>query len=182
MIQTKSTELIVDASPIAIAAILTQKSEQCSTPRVVSYATSALMPTEQCYPQKHQACAVTWSILHFLMYLCGGKEFTVITDHQPLVPIYNKPNTTLPPRLERLVLKVQQFPAKLVYKPGKDNISDYLSRHIPDNDKISADLLEEVEEHVNWTLKNATPKAITLEKIAKATAMDSALQKVILNT
>ena len=100
------TEPIVDVSPIGIGAILTQIGPH--GPQVVSYASRALTETEQRYPQTHrEACAITWSILHYSIYLQGGKNsFNVVTDHQPLVHIYNKPPSSPLLRLEHLVMKV----------------------------------------------------------------------------
>ena len=64
---------------------------------------------------------------HFL----GWAEFTVITDHRPLIPIFNR--YTLDqienPRLLRLVMKLQNYQFKAQWRKGKEHyIADALSR------------------------------------------------------
>ena len=47
-----------------------------------------------------------------------------------------------------------------------------MSRHVPIGMRDSADLLEDMEEYVNFVTKHSPPKAMTLERIARATFMD----------
>ena len=84
------TELIVDASPVGLGSILTQKNLEDNI-NVVEYASRKLSETESRYNQsEREALAVVWATEHFNHYLIGS-EFTVITDHQPLLGIMNKP-------------------------------------------------------------------------------------------
>ena len=59
---TKYTELIVDASPVGLGAILAQKeSEEEEGGRIVAYASRALSEVEQRYSQtEREALAVAW--------------------------------------------------------------------------------------------------------------------------
>ena len=51
------------------------------------------------------------------------------TDHKPLVMICAKPLTKAPPRLQRLLIKIQGYKFEIEYKPGESMIlSDTLSR------------------------------------------------------
>ena len=50
-----------------------------------------------------------------------GTEFEVITDHLPLVPLYNNPNRPAPVRVERHRSKLRSFQFKIKYKPGHLN-------------------------------------------------------------
>ena len=51
------------------------------------------------------------------------------TDHKPLISIYKKPLVSAPKRLQRLLLRLQQYHVDLKYKPGSQMyLADTLSR------------------------------------------------------
>ncbi len=51
------------------------------------------------------------------------KPFTVVTDHKPLLGVFNKPLSETPnPRLQRLRLKVMGANVRLAWEGGKNNI------------------------------------------------------------
>jgi hypothetical protein len=60
-----------------------------------------------------------------------GTEFEIITDHMPLIPLYNNPTRPAPVRVERHRSKLRSFQFKLKYEPGKSLPCDYSSRHPP---------------------------------------------------
>ena len=92
----KQTEVVVDASPVGLGAILAQKDCEGNT-SIIAVGSRSLAPVEQRYSQtEREALAITWGVLHFHLYLYGNK-FTVLTDHKPLVP---------PTRVERWILKL----------------------------------------------------------------------------
>ena len=83
----KATEIIVDASPLALAAILSQ---DCKS---IAYASRALSDVEKRYSQtEREALAVMWGCEHFNIYT-EGAACTIITDHKPLLGIWQKPDT-----------------------------------------------------------------------------------------
>ncbi|XP_028418333.1 uncharacterized protein K02A2.6-like [Dendronephthya gigantea] len=175
------TELLVDASPTGIGAILTQR--DCSKnadPRVICYSSRALSEVEQRYSQiEREALAIMWGCEKYHLYLYG-KPFSVITDHKPLVKIFNDPAHKPPPRIERWILKLQPYEFSVVYKPGEDNPADYLSRHPDLTTKLSRREEKVAEEYINYVFTNAIPKALTQEEIMVATKEDATLQAVIL--
>lgn len=119
---SQSINIITDASPVGVGAILEQNE------KVVAYASRALTPTEQRYSQtEREALGVVWACEHFDMYVRGAKHFTVTTDHQPLERIWKKPKPPL--RIERWGLRLQPYKLSLQYRPGNKNPSDYMSRH-----------------------------------------------------
>ncbi|GFS20935.1 transposon Ty3-G Gag-Pol polyprotein [Elysia marginata] len=98
---SKPTEIIVDASPCGLGAILTQKGH------VICYGSRALTQVESRYSQtEREMLAVVYRVEKFHMYLYGSK-FTVTTDHKPLLGIMNnsKPCST---RFERWRLRLIQ--------------------------------------------------------------------------
>ena len=104
-----------------------------------------------------------------------GKNFTIVTDHRPLVSLFNTPTKPGPFRVERLRLKLQGFVYTVIYKSGKWNPSDYLSRH---PQLITASSKEELEDsmqlecHVINRIQTDIPAALTLLENQKATLMD----------
>ena len=128
------TELIVDASPVGLAAILTQKIDDNQV-SVVEYASRRLTDPETRYSQtEKEALAVVWACEHFHIYLYGA-QFKVVSDHKPLEGIMNNPLSKPTSRLERLCLRLQPYKMDVVYKPGKFNTADFLSRHPRDLDQ-----------------------------------------------
>lgn len=90
----KATELVVDASPIGLGAILTQVGRDGKR-HVVAYASKALSNTEQRYSQtEREALAIIWGAEQFKFYLLGCR-FTCITDHKALVTLFNDPCANL---------------------------------------------------------------------------------------
>ena len=79
---TKPTEVLVDASPAGVGAILIQDG------KVISYGSRALSDVETRYSQtEREMLAIVWATEHYHLYLYGAK-FTVITDHKPLLGIF----------------------------------------------------------------------------------------------
>ena len=57
-----------------------------------------------------------------------GNEVHMITDHKPLVSLLKKSLVTCSSRLSRLMLKIMDFPLKVLYQPGRKMVkSDALS-------------------------------------------------------
>ena len=102
------TELVVDASPCGLGAMLTQKKSDGNL-SVVEYASRKLSDTESRYSQTEQkALGVVWATEHFDHYLLGA-EFKVITEYKPLEGIMNKPMSKPTARLEILCLRLQPY-------------------------------------------------------------------------
>ena len=123
--------LSVDASSTGLGAVLMQNG------RPLAYASRALTDCQKRYAQiEKELLAIVFGVEKFRQYICG-KDITVETDHKPLVPIFEKPLSKIPIRLQRMILRLQPFRIKLIYKPGKDLlIADSLSR---DFNKSSVD-------------------------------------------
>ena len=70
-----------------------------------------------------------------------GRKFRVITDHLPLVAIVQKGLVNSPPRLQRMLLKLQGYDMKVEYQPGKEIVlADSLSRLPSTHNKETIDL------------------------------------------
>jgi hypothetical protein len=159
----KDTFVTVDASPVGLSGILSQRTHGLDDDKIISYASRALTVVETRYSQtEKEALAIVW-----------GNEFTLITDHKPLEVIYGSKSAKVSARIERWILRLQPYTFKVVYKPGATNPADYLSRHpIQSNNKQQ--LL--TEEYVNFIASNSIPKAMTIDEIIAATNLDRSLQ------
>lgn len=124
----RRTRVIADASPVGLGAVLVQfEDENDDKPIIISYASKSLSKTERRYCQtEKEALAIIWSVEKFRLYLLG-REFELETDHRPLTAIF-KPTSQPPGRIERWVLRLQPFRFRVIYKPGKENVADSLSR------------------------------------------------------
>ena len=99
--QNKETELITDASPFDVSAILTQKVPGSEQRNVVAYISRSLSDVERRYCQtEREALAIVWAIERLHIYLYGG-HFTLTTDCKPIELILNNPQSRPPARIER---------------------------------------------------------------------------------
>ena len=119
----KDTVVNVDASSRGLGAVLLQDDQP------VAFASKSLSETERRYANiEREMLAVVFGCERFHTYVYG-KFFTVESDHKPLEMISLKNLAAAPPRLQRMLLRVQQYDFKLRYKPGKEMaVSDALSR------------------------------------------------------
>ena len=124
----KDTELIVDASPVGLGAILYQ-SDRKGERHTIAYASRALSDVERRYSQtEREALAIVWSCEHFHLYIYGN-PFTLVTDRQALEVIWNNPKSKPPARIERWGLRLQPYNFRVEYRKGAENPADYMSRH-----------------------------------------------------
>ena len=168
----KETELVTDASPSGLSAILMQ-----NTPgedrRVVAYSSRALTDVERRYSQtEREALAIVWAVERLHLYLYGS-HFKLITDCKPVQLIFSNPKLKPPPRIERWNLE-QGYDFEIVHTEGSQNPSDFLSRHSSLNVDDKQDTL--AEEYVNFLALAAVSKAMTLAEIQEATAQDITMQ------
>ncbi|XP_062699139.1 uncharacterized protein K02A2.6-like isoform X2 [Aedes albopictus] len=123
------TRVIADASPVGLGAVLVQfgNDRDDSRPRVISYASKSLSPTERRYCQtEKEALALVWAVERFSIYLLGRK-FELETDHKPLETIFS-PSSRPCARIERWVLRLQSFTFVVRYRKGSSNVADPFSR------------------------------------------------------
>lgn len=170
------TVLIVDASPVGLAAILSQHSQQNSNQtHIVSFASRLLNEVERRYSHiEKEALAVVWACEKYHIYVYG-KDVKIITDNKAVELIYRNPKSNPPARIQRWCLRLSQYNFKIEHQPGKYNPADYLSRNPID----TAPTYSPAEEYVNFLETHLTPATIKFEDIIKATQKDETLQNVI---
>lgn len=116
-------EVQCDASSKGLGAVLLQQGHP------IAYASRALTDAETRYAQiEKEMLSIVFACKKFHCYIFG-RETTVYNDHKPLEMIFKKPLTTAPMRLQRMLLAVQWYDLKVIYRKGVDmQLADTLSR------------------------------------------------------
>ena len=152
--QTAPTQVIADAGPVGLGAVLVQK--QQGQHRVISYASRSLTDVERRYSQtEKEALALVWACERFHLYLYGIK-FEMVTDHKPLEVIYS-PRSKPSARIERWMLRLEPYTYKAKHIPGPKNIADSLSRLFKKTG--SPGERNVAEEYIRFVAVNAAPRA-----------------------
>ena len=125
-----------DSSEKGLGTVITQNGQP------VAFASRALSETETRYSQiEKELLAVVFGLERFHQYTYG-RHVTVQSDHKPLEVIAKKPLLAAPKRLQRMLLRVQAYDVKIVYRSGnKMQLADTLSRaYLPTNDQTPIDI------------------------------------------
>ena len=114
------------------------------------------------------------------MYLTGPENFTILTDHKPLIPLINSRYIDrAPARCQRLLLRLMRFNAEAEYMPGKDQIiADTLSLH-PLKNETTPDTIEEVKAYVDEMIGDFSITDPMLKRIQDETAKDESMYQAV---
>ena len=125
------TELLTDASRLhGIGYALIQRGSDGKV-RLINCNSRSLTSAQRNYAVIELECmAISWAVEKCQYYLRGISDFTVVTDHRPLVGIFAKSLQDLDnKRLTRYREKLVDYSFKVTWCPGKDHlIADALSR------------------------------------------------------
>ncbi|CAC5362482.1 unnamed protein product [Mytilus coruscus] len=165
---SKPVTVSCDASQCGLGAMLIQDNKP------VAYASRSLTDAESRYGNiERELLGVLFGLERFNDYTYG-KHINVESDHKPLEMIVRKSLGCAPPRLQRMLLRLQKFSLK--YIPGKDLIvPDMLSRapiKIYTNNEVEND----IECFVNMVIRYTSMSDRNLEQITEETSNDDTLQ------
>ena len=179
---SKETKVIVDGSKKdGLGAMLAQKNPKSKNWEVVRYDSRPVTAPERNYSQiEIESAAIEWANKKYRIYLLGMPTYDVVTDHQPLIPLYNSYKAEIPARVMKHKINLQGYAYKLVHEPGKSMPSDYMSRHpMKDSVKADNDVIAETELFVNTIVEANLPDALTKEEIQRETQLDTDLQDLM---
>ena len=169
----KPVQIQADASQSGLGACLLQEGQP------VAYASRTMTSAEVNYAQiEKEMLAMTYACEKFHPYIYG-KQVDVCTDHRPLEAIMKKPIAKAPPRLQRMMIRLQRYSLRVTYVPGKDlQLPDTLSRAFTDEkpSKEATEAADDMEVMVCTLATNLPVSASKLADIREATEEDPALQ------
>ena len=123
---TKPVTIQVDASIHGLGATFLQDQGP------IEYRSKLLTDTEARYSNIEREMLAVLHGLEKFHYYAYGQHVTVETDHKPLESIFKKNFSSAPPRIARMMLRIQKYDMEKKYVPGKDiPLADALSRISP---------------------------------------------------
>ncbi|VDI83091.1 Hypothetical predicted protein [Mytilus galloprovincialis] len=167
---SKPVTVSCDASQCGLGAMLIQENKP------VAYASRSLTDAESRYANiERELLGVLFGLERF-NYYTYGKHINVESDHKPLEMIVRKSLGCAPPRLQRMLLRLQKYDFSLKYIPGKDLIvPDMLSR-APIKINTNNEVENDIECFVNMVIRNTSMSDRNLEQITEETSKDGTLQ------
>ena len=171
----KESIVLVDASPVGLSAVLAQRVPHSQETKIIAYASRSLTEVETRYSQtEKEALAIVWGVEHFHLYLYGA-PFVLYTDHKPLEVIYANPCSKPPARIERWMLRLQQYDFSVIYKKGEENPADFMSRHPLPTKPLHPNV---ADEYINFITQETLFPALTIEDLQSAVENDRQLRAV----
>ena len=176
--------LQVDASDSAIGVVLLQEGHP------VCFTSHTFRTTEKNYAQIEKECLAIVSCMEkWHHYPYGKHDITVHSDHQPLETIFKKPLSRAPRRLQRMMLRLQNYHFTVQYKKRKELfVADTLSRApLTDGPQSPSRMTQEYDVfRVDLTQMDLSPNLVkpgTMNQIREENGKDPslmALNKVVL--
>ena len=166
--------LLTDASRSGIGFCLVQTETGRKLPLLIQAGSRFLSPAEKNYAVVElELLAIQWAVEKCRIYV-AGTDFTIITDHQPLLGILNRKNLDAINniRIQRLMSKLLGYSFRVEWVPGKNHtIADALSRNpvfaAPNHkDIIVCKIDEDIED-------------IALAELSNIASKDSKYQEVV---
>ena len=137
----KSVTIQVDASQRGLGAALIQDKGP------VECRSKLLTETETRYSNIEREMLAVVHGLEKFHYYAYGRHVVVESDHKPLKAIFKKPLSNSPPRIARMLLRIQKCDVEITYVPGKNiPLADALSRLSPCVGEKIADIDIQVHE------------------------------------
>jgi len=145
----------------------------------IAFASRSLTDAETRYAQiEKELLAVLFGLERFNQYTYG-RQVQVESDHKPLESILKKPLSAAPPRLQRMLLRLQKYSFDLTYCPGKELIvADTLSRAYRQTNTSEMNMDSEIECYVHMIMSNIQIADTQLEAIKNGTKRDDKMTKL----
>lgn len=136
--ETAKLKLFVDASNYRVGAALHQVLDEKQEP--LGFFSKRMTETQKKYSAYDRELLAMYQAVKYFRTQLEGREFTIYTDHKPLISMFNKKFEQSSPRQLRHIDFVGQFTSDIQYISGEENvIADMLSRiENPETLEISA--------------------------------------------
>ena len=172
--QNLPTKVSVDASKAGLGAVLLQLHRDDW--HSLAYASRAMSKSKRNYLQtEKETLAVVYGSDRFNQYVYG-RRYIIESDHKPLQSILQRNIDKAPPRIQRLLPRLQRYDIDLTFTPGRDiPVPDTLSRAYLPNSDIKD---ESLEYQVHLLINNLPVSQPKLKEIQDATSKDPILQKL----
>ena len=173
---SRKTRLYVDSSPIGTQATVCQLYDGDHW-RPVNHSSRPWTSTEASYGQiERESNGICTGMYMNKMYTMGT-HIEVVTDHEPLVSIYNVMTKPKQLRVDRHRTKLLPFSYHVIYEKGSKTPCDYGSRHPRKTEFSEGEIADWCIEtgtdiFVNRVLEDSLPSAITLDMVKNETNQD----------
>ena len=119
--------LTTDASDVAIGAVLEQEVEQTWQP--LGFFSKKLNPAQRNYSTYDRELLAVYEAIKFFRHMVEGRNFSIRTDHKPLVYAFHQKSSKASPRQLRHLDFIGQFSTEITHVTGDQNlVADSLSR------------------------------------------------------
>ncbi|KAL1129484.1 hypothetical protein AAG570_012429 [Ranatra chinensis] len=147
----KKCILTTDASQVAVGAVLAQDSGEREKP--IAFASKKPTPTETRYSTiERELLGIVWAVKNFRPYLLG-RQFTIKTDHKPLVWIERLEETLA--RVSRWKESLAAYDFEIVHIKGSENVvADCLSRQVNAQETVVVDSPKDRDKLYGDTMKD----------------------------
>ena len=156
--RTQPLAIQTDASEYGLGTALLQNNSP------IAFASKTLTDVETRYANIECKClSVVFGLQKFDTYIYG-RHITVFNDLKPLEMITKKPIHAAPPRLQRMLLRLQKCDYMLIYKPGKEiTLADRLSRFPSNKENILIELHQNIQ-HLTFTSNRINILGCSIER------------------
>jgi len=169
--------ITADASTSGIGAVLSQ-ADKC-----ITFASRTLTESERKYSNiERELLGLVWACEKYDQYIRGLQQFTLQTDHKPLVPMINGSDISrVPLRCQRLLMRLMRYNPKAEYVPGnKMYLSDALSRNPTEFPTVSEiNFATEIDAYADSVMKNLPISHPKLSEIRAASQQDYVIKKAM---
>ena len=176
----RPTKISTDASKDGLGAVLLQLYDEVWKP--VSYASRALLDAETRYAQiEKELLSIKYGCMRFHQFIHGA-TVEAETDHKALETLFQKPLVDCPLRIQKMMLKLQQFDLKVKYVPGKSlAVADALSRATDTTYDRTSDeqSIKDMDIHIQAIMKILPVTDTQKEKIMIESQKDKTMQELM---
>ena len=120
------TELVVDASGFRIGAVLQQVKDDVTRP--IAFWSKSLSDPQKFWSAFERELYACYAALKHFHYFLDALEFTLKTDHRPIVNKFYSNTLAASPRQQRYLDYIAQMTNEVAHVPGEKNASDFLYR------------------------------------------------------